>query len=200
MLKIGLTGGIASGKSTVSQLFHERHGIPVVDADVVAREVVTPGQSALAQIVGEFGESVLDSHGELDRQHIRDLIFSNDEQRHKLEAILHPVIEREMLRQVSELKAPYCILAIPLLVEANQTNIVDRVLVIDTPEKVQIERLTRRDNIPLTQANKILSAQIDRETRLAVADDIITNTGPIEDLTEQVDRLHAKYQRLSDSL
>lgn len=197
MFKIGLTGGIASGKSTISDLFHERHGVPVIDADLVAREVVAPGSATLGLIVERFGVSVLTSEGELNRRELRELIFAGNHRRAQLEAILHPVIKKEMLRQAAQLKASYCLFAIPLLVEANQQDLVDRVLVIDASEEAQIERLMRRDDVSEQQARSILAAQLDRDTRLAAADDIITNAGSIEDLVKQVDRLHQGYLHLS---
>ncbi len=197
MLRVGLTGGIASGKSTVSALFVERYGVPVVDADLVARQVVEPHSVTLKLIVQQFGKSILNSKGELDRQRLRELVFADDDRREQLEAILHPVIRKEMLQQATQLSVPYCLFAIPLLIETGQQDLVDIILVVDAPEDLQIERLMKRDHTSEQQARSILEAQLDRSARLAAADDVITNTGSIEDLTEQVDRLHKKYLNLS---
>lgn len=199
MLKVGLTGGIASGKSTVSKLFYERYHVPVIDADVVAREVVEPGKPALEAIAQQFGNQILTAKGELDRGRLRELVFSDPVHRQALEDILHPVIQREMLAQVNASSAPYCILAIPLLVETNQQHLVDRVLVVDVPEPVQVERLIARDNIAPEQAQAILNAQASREARLALADDVVTNTGSLDALAQQVARLHKSYLRLAES-
>jgi dephospho-CoA kinase len=190
---VGLTGGIASGKSTVASRFAEL-GVPVIDADVVSRQVVEPGRPGLAQIVARFGAEVLTQRGELDRAKLRAHIFQDSAERRALEQILHPLIRREMSAQATAAQAPYLIMAIPLLIESGAAHErVDRVLVVDVPEETQIERLRLRDGTDPDQARAILESQARRQDRLAVADDILPNTGDIEQLRNAVDQLHAQY-------
>ncbi len=196
MLKIGLTGGIASGKSAVSACF-ARRGIPIIDADVIAREAVEPGQPALKEIKRVFGDAVIDSNGHLDRTAMRRKIFSDTQKRKQLESILHPRIKQMMGDQMARLSAPYCVLAIPLLIEAAQLDLVDRVLVIDVPSEIQIARLMRRDHVPEDQAQAALAAQLDRDTRLRFADDVIVNDGTLAELDAAVERLHQRYLSLA---
>ena len=198
MLAIGLTGGIGSGKSAVTRLFRELD-VPVLDADEVAREVVAPGEPALQRIRERFGPAILQSDGSLDRQQLRALIFDDPDARLALESLLHPAIRRRMRSRLAELQAAYAICAIPLLVETGQANDFDRVLVIDCPEEVQIQRVTARDQVDREQVRAILAAQADRATRLAVADDVIDNAGPVEALPPQVERLHQRYLELASS-
>jgi len=190
--RVALTGGIASGKSTVASLFTEL-GVPVIDTDVIAREVVEPGQPALTDVVAEFGQNVLDAGGRLDRRRLRERIFSDASARRRLEAILHPAIRREMERQSREAGGPYQLLVIPLLTEGGRRDHVDRVLLVDVPEQVQIERLVSRDHVSPEQAQASLAAQATRAARLAIADDVVMNTGPIEDLRTDVANLHNRY-------
>lgn len=192
---IGLTGGIGSGKSTVAGLFAE-YGIPIIDADQVARELVAPGQPALQRIVQTFGEEILNGDGTLDRKKLRDLIFHDSKQRKQLEAILHPLIREDMLDQLDSLEAPYAILVIPLLVDTGNWEMIDRILVVDTEEDLQIERVMQRDNVSLEQAEAIIDNQVSRQERLAAADDVIENIGNTEDLKIQVKRLHEFYLNL----
>jgi dephospho-CoA kinase len=196
--RVALTGGIASGKTTVADLF-AAHGVPLVDTDVIAREVVEPGQPALAAVVEAFGSGVLDADGRLDRRRLREIIFSDATARARLEAILHPAIRAEMERQSAAAAptGPYQILVIPLLAEGGRRDHVDRVLVVDAPETVQVERLMARDAITREQAEASLRAQAQRATRLGIADDVVTNTGRIEDLREQVAALHERYVKLA---
>ena len=196
--RVALTGGIASGKSTVADLFAAL-GIPVIDTDVIAREVVEPGQPALTAVVQAFGSDVLDPDGRLDRRRLREIIFSDATARARLEAILHPAIRAEMERQsVAAAQAgPYQVLVIPLLAEGGRRDHVDRVLVVDTPETVQVERLMARDAVTREQAEASLRAQAQRATRLSIADDVVKNTGRIEDLREQVAALHERYVKLA---
>jgi dephospho-CoA kinase len=199
MLVIGLTGGIGCGKSRVSELFQQL-GVPVIDADRVAREVVEPGQPALAEIRQRFGETVMLPTRGLDRKRLRAIVFQDPQARHDLEQILHPRIRARMQERLASLDTPYAILSIPLLLEAGQQT-VDRVLVIDCPPEAQIERVCARDRITPEQAGKIMETQVDRQTRLAAADDLIDNTGPPEALKPQVQALHARYlgiQRTED--
>lgn len=196
--RVALTGGIASGKTTVANLF-AAHGIPLVDSDLIAREVVEPGQPALAAVAGAFGPDVLGPDGRLDRRQLRDIIFSDPTARARLEAILHPAIRAEMERQSAAAAeaGPYQVLVIPLLAEGGLRDRADRVLVVDVPEALQVERLMARDTVSREQAQASLQAQASRAARLAIADDVVTNTGRIEDLREQVARLHERYVALA---
>jgi dephospho-CoA kinase len=192
-----LTGGIASGKTAVSDCF-SRLGAPVIDTDVIARKIVEPGRPALSRILDEFGEEFLDSDGQLDRRRMRDAIFSDAEQKSRLEAILHPLIEKEVMRQIDQLAAPYCILVIPLYTESSHYFWNDRVLVVDVDEETQLERVMARDKINREQAQAILDAQINRTDRLALADDVLDNSGSLSELQDKVQALHNEYLRRSE--
>ena len=196
--RVALTGGIASGKTTVANLF-AAHGIPLVDTDLIAREVVEPGQPVLGAVARAFGDDVLCPDGRLDRRLLREIIFDDPTARARLEAILHPAIRAEMERQsaAAAQAGPYQVLVIPLLAEGGRRDHVDRVLVVDAPETVQVERLMARDSVTREQAQASLRAQAKRETRLGIADDVVTNTGQIEDLREQVAALHERYVQLA---
>jgi len=194
--RVALTGGIASGKSTVARLFADL-GVPVIDTDVIAREVVEPGQPALADVVAAFGPEVLDADGRLDRPRLRERIFADPSARRRLESILHPAIRAEMERQSHAADGPYQLLVIPLLAEGGRRDHVDRVLLVDVPEAVQVERLMRRDGVSREQAVAALAAQATREARMAVADDVLQNTDGPEDLREKVSALDARYRRLA---
>jgi len=193
-LRVALTGGIASGKTTVANLFAAL-GVPVIDTDVIARQVVEPGQPALAAVVAAFGADVLDADGRIDRRRMRERVFGDADARRRLEAILHPAIRAEMERQSREAGGPYQILVIPLLVESGRRDHVDRVLVVDVPEATQIERLVRRDAVAREQAEAALRAQATRDARLAFADDVIENTGEMAALEARVAELHRGYLR-----
>lgn len=196
MLTIGLTGGIASGKSTVSDLFALK-GITVIDADIIARELTRAGQPAVTDIAARWNDILLDN-GELNRPLLRERIFNNKEARLWLEAYLHPRILQRMQDLIAVLPpAPYCIASIPLLVEVKAHSFIDRILVVDTSREHQLLRLTQRDHINLTQAEAMLQAQVSREERLAVADDVIRNDGTLGYLEEQVNRLHKQYLSIS---
>lgn len=192
--RVALTGGIASGKSAVANLF-ATHGVPVIDTDVIAREVVEPGQPALAAVVDALGTEVLAADGRLDRPRLRERIFGDAEARRRLEAILHPAIRPEMERQSRAAGGPYQVLVIPLLVEGGRRDHFDRVLVVDVPEATQIERLVRRDGVSRDQAEAALRAQASRDARLAFADDVIDNTGDVAALETRVAKLHGDYLR-----
>lgn len=192
MLRIGLTGGIGSGKSTVANLFAAR-GVPVIDADAIARELVEPGQPTLADIVAAFGTDMLDAQGRLDRARLRARVLDDPSQRKRLEAILHPRIHAVMAERAAAQTAPYVLLVIPLLFEANQRDLVDRVLVVDVPVETQRARVSARDHLPTAQIDALLAAQWGREQRLAHADDVIDNGGDAAILETQVDDLHRRY-------
>ena len=194
--RVALTGGIASGKSTVADLFAAL-GVPVIDTDVIAREVVEPGRPALAQVAEAFGRGVLDADGRLDRKRMREHIFSDPDARRRLEAILHPAIRAEMERQSQAAGGPYQVLVIPLLAEGGRRDHVDRVLLVDVPEELQIQRVMWRDGVSHDQAQASLNAQATRAQRLAMADDVLRNTGRVDDLREQVAELHQQFLRLA---
>lgn len=196
MLKVGLTGGIGSGKSTAARRFEEL-GVPIIDADVIARNVVEPGKPALKEIITAFGEKVVNSDGELDRTELRKIVFENKELKAVLESILHPRIYDEILRQLDQLSAPYCIVVIPLLAESKRNYPLDRVLVIDLPHALQLERTSARDQQSEEKIDKIVQLQSSREKRLSLADDIIENSGTVELLYEKIDWLHQKYTELA---
>jgi dephospho-CoA kinase len=192
---IGLTGGVGSGKTTVANLFAE-YGTPIIDADRIARELVEPGQPALQRVVQDFGDEILNSDGTLNRKQLRELIFHDSGRRKQLEAMLHPLIRENMLQQLESLSAPYAILVVPLLVDTGNWEMMDRILVVDTEEDLQIERVMERDSVSQEHAESIVDIQVSRQERLAAADDVIENTGSIEDLKTQVKRLHEFYLNL----
>jgi dephospho-CoA kinase len=194
--RIGLTGGIASGKSTVARLFAEA-GVPVIDLDDVAREVAQPGETGLAAIVAEFGPEVLDAGGALDRARLRARVFDDPTARRRLEQLLHPRILEATVRQAAAAGGPYQVIVVPLLVESGLQGWLDRVLVVDCPVETQIERLLARDAGSEAQARAMLAAQASREQRLAVADDVILNDGPPERLPGAVATLDAVYRALA---
>src|SRR5271168_2446935 len=195
-LRIGLTGGIASGKSTVAQRFSDL-GVPVIDADEAARTVVAPGTQGLVAVIERFGPSVVAKNGELDRRALRDLIFSDPGSRRDLEAILHPLIRADMEQRAENATGPYIVMSIPLLVEGGSRDRVDRILVVDVDEAVQLKRLMARDRSSLAQAQAILASQASRSARLAAADDVLLNAGTVTDLRQAVDGLHEQYLRLA---
>jgi len=194
--RVALTGGIASGKSTVASLFAEL-GVPVIDTDVIAREVVEPGQPALAAAVAAFGSEVLGSDGRLDRRRLRERIFADAGARQRLNAILHPAIRAEMERQSQAAGGDYQLLVIPLLTEGGRRDHIDRVLLVDAPEALQVERLMMRDGVSREQAVASLNAQATRAERLAMADDVLRNSGRPDELRDRVAELHGKYRALA---
>jgi len=194
-----LTGGIASGKTAVSDLF-ARRDVPIIDTDVIAHEIVEPGQPALDQIRNELGQEFINQEGRLDRRKMRNAIFSDPELRLKLEGILHPAITAEASRQIALLDKPWCILVVPLLVESGLFPWIDRVLVVDAEESVQIARVMARDNISRKRAQAILDAQAGRQQRLRLADDIIENNSSLGQLEAAVDRLYKRYNTMAKEL
>ena len=201
MLLIGLTGGIASGKSFVSDCF-ESHGAPVIDADQLAREVVEPGSEGLATLADHFGASIVDDNGVLKRRALRDIIFASPQEREVLDNTLHPLIRRlsdERIEAASRLAYPYLVYAVPLLVETTQQSRFDRIVVVDVPEALQIQRLKMRDGSTSWEAQSILDAQATREERLAVATDVLDNSMSKEDTQAQVLKLHELYISLQNN-
>lgn len=198
---IGLTGGIASGKSALEQAFTAR-GIAVADADLLAREVVRPGEPALAAVAERFGRDVLMADGQLDRAALRVRVFGNEEERRALEAIVHPAIRRRLEEICRQATSPYAIATIPLLTEGGGRAAypwLHRILVVDTPTEVQKQRLMQRDGIDAVLADKMMAAQASRANRLALADDIVVNDGDITHLQRAADDLHRRYLALADA-
>ncbi len=195
-LRIGLTGGIASGKTTVADMFAE-FGIPVIDTDVIAREVVAVGSPAIEEIRARFGADVIAESGALDRAAMRKLVFLDEVARTDLESILHPRIGTEVYRQSEIAKGAYQIIAVPLLVNSKLLDFVARVLVVDCAESTQMQRLLKRDAGTEDEARRILAAQSSREERLAIADDVINNDSDLQHLRSQVTALHARYLDLA---
>jgi dephospho-CoA kinase len=193
---VALTGGIASGKTAVSDRFAAL-GVPVIDTDVIAHQVVEPGQPALLEIVAAFGEEMLMPDGKLNRRLMRETIFSDPAAKQRLEGILHPAIRTRAQRAIAAVSADYCLVVIPLFSETGAYDWVDRVLVVDTTEETQIQRVMRRDNVSRQQAEAALASQTSRQKRLALADDVIENNGSIAELDTQVQRLHDLYTRLA---
>lgn len=190
---VGLTGGIGSGKSTVARLFGE-FGVHWVDADDVAREVVEPGKPALAQIAEHFGKGILNSDGALDRSQLREIVFQEPEQRAWLESLLHPIIRDELIRQLNpeNYRLPYVLLVSPLLLETDQHELVNRVVVVDVPEEVQVDRTMARDTNSREQVERIIGAQMSREKKLERADAVIDNNRSMDDVARQVRELHER--------
>lgn len=196
-LLVALTGGVASGKTSVSNRLAE-HGVPVVDTDLIAREVVAPESDGLQRVIDAFGHEVLDASGALDRAALRERVFSHASQRKRLEAILHPLIEKEARQQIAlHGDADYVVLVVPLLVESGLFADADRIVVVDVPETVQIQRLRERDGVDAAQAEAMLAAQVERSDRLEAATDVIDNSGSLEALEKATDELHERLTLLS---
>ena len=198
MLEIGLTGGIGCGKSTVTALFKQLN-VPVIDADDIAHQLVTVGQPALSLIQQQFGHHCLNADGSLNRNVLRELVFSHPEQKQILEAIIHPLVYQTIQVQIASFTTPYCIISIPLLFETNKADFVNRVLVIDCPIAIQIERVQKRDNLTVKRVQSIIDSQVSRAFRIAHADDVIDNTQTNTELAQQVEKLHNLYLSLSSS-
>ncbi len=196
MLRIGLTGGIGSGKSTVAALF-EHHGIPVIDADEISHTLLEPGQAVYKNVVNKFGENILGDNKTINRNKLRDLIFSDIEHRKKLENIIHPEVRNNIVTGVTSLHTSYCIIVVPLLVEAGFLDLVDRVLVIDADESERIKRITERNGMSEQDIDKIIRSQSSRQEKLKVADDIINNNYDKNLLANQVQELHEKYTKIA---
>ena len=196
---VALTGGIASGKTLISNEF-ARLGVPVIDTDIIAHKLVEPGQPALKEIEDVFGSAVIDDTGRLKRPDLRFLIFSDSAKREKLESILHPKIRIEAAIAIADVASDYCILVIPLLAERGTYPNVDRVLVVDVKIETQISRLMARDNSSRNQAEQALAAQASRKQRLSVADDVLDNSGSLQQARHKVEALHRIYTKLATHL
>ncbi|HJM15437.1 MAG TPA: dephospho-CoA kinase [SAR86 cluster bacterium] len=189
---VGLTGGIGSGKTAVSDLF-QGLGITIVDADIASRVVVEKGREELNKIADHFGKDILTSNGELDRAKLREVIFKSKEEKVWLESLLHPAIASQIQKELDSSKSPYTILVSPLLLETDQKNFCSTVLVVDVPVEIQIERTSKRDNVSEEQIKSIIASQIDRDSRLELADEVILNDGSIQNLESKVQELHNKF-------
>ncbi|MEP7702621.1 dephospho-CoA kinase [Paraglaciecola sp. 25GB23A] len=193
---VGVSGGIGSGKTTVTDLF-ARLGVDIIDADVIARDVVAPGTVGLSQIVAKLGKEILDEKGQLNRSLLRQRVFAEPELKAWLNQLLHPLIRQQMQQQTQAATSPYCILSVPLLVENSLAKSVDRVLIVDVSEATQLQRTVQRDNSNVEQISAIMRAQASREQRLAIADDVIQNEGGPKDLVDKVAELHQLYGKLA---
>jgi dephospho-CoA kinase len=196
VFKVGLTGGVASGKTTVSELFSAL-GAPIIDADVIARQLLDKGSDCYHSVLALFGQQVLLDNDDINRAWLRQRIFTDAKAKKQLETIIHPRVRQQMLDQAEQCRQPYCILSIPLLTEAAMQDLVDRVLAVDTAPARQIARLTARDGISNAQAQQMLAGQATPEQRLAIADDVIDNNGSAEALTPLVSQLHQQYLKLA---
>ncbi|CAA0109826.1 Dephospho-CoA kinase [Halioglobus japonicus] len=191
-LVVGITGGIGSGKSAVTKRL-EQYDITVVDADVVAREIVEPGKPALTAIADHFGADILQPDGQLDRAKLRARIFSDESERRWLEQLTHPLIGEEIVNQIAASRSPYTVLSSPLLLDTSQKALTDCVVVVDTSEALQIERTVQRDSNDEAQVKRIMAAQLARDERLSLADIVIDNSGSLDELNSQVDELHKEF-------
>ena len=197
MLIIGLTGGIGSGKSVASDKFKSL-GVAVVDADVASRTVVEPGKPALKEIQDHFGSGIITAGGKLDRNKLREIIATDAEERKWLESVLHPKIGEQITKEISESNSVYTLFVAPLLLETNSQEMCSRVVVVDVPKDVQIRRTAKRDKVSSNQVEQMVAAQMKREKRLEKADDVLLNSGTIEDLEKQVEELHKKYIQMAE--
>lgn len=201
---VGLTGGIGSGKTTIADLFHDQFGINIVDADIVAREVVKPKTEGLKAITEHFGQEILTNDGQLNRMALRERIFSNPNEKEWLNNLLHPLIRQSICQQLENVRSDYALLVVPLLVENNWQNMIDRLLVVDVKPETQVARTRQRDGVSEKQVHSILASQASRQERLSYADDIINNDALLDEqakqkLLSQVTVLHKKYLALSHS-
>ena len=195
--RIAVTGGIGSGKSTVAALFSDL-GAPIIDSDIIAKELSKANTPVFKKIIDEFGETFLNEHNELNRKKLRDFIFQNDDAKVALENILHPEIYKAIDTQISQINYPYCLIIVPLLLETKKTAQFDHVLLIDVPEETQIERAAYRDNTSSEQIERIISSQTSRKDRLQYADDVIDNTIEMTELKMIINNLHSRYLDLSN--
>ena len=194
--RVGLTGGIASGKTAVAAMFASL-GIPVIDTDLIAREIVSPGSPALREIAAAFGSEMLQSDGQLNRPRLREIVFAEPARRKQLEAITHPRIGAAMEAQCAQAGGPYQVVVVPLLIESGFDRHVDRILVVDCPEDLQLSRLMTRDGESAARAQQLLAAQVSRKERLARADDVVDNSGSLAATRQRVTDLDARYRALA---
>ena len=193
---VAITGGIGSGKTTIADIFAERHGVSIIDADIVAREVVEPGTTGFKRVVESFPADVISQNGQLDRRKLKSIVFTDESKRRTLESILHPIISQEIRNQIFDINSPYCILGIPLLKKTNDNlKLIDRILVVDCPEEVQIKRVIARDTLTYDEVIAIMKTQPSREERLAMADDVLLNDGEKTGLVVQIDTFNTLYLR-----
>ncbi len=197
--RVGLTGGIGSGKTTVCNLF-EKLGVPIIDADIIAKNIVEPGSEGLKKVISVFGSTLLTDKESLDRKKLRELVFQDKKKLKQLNSILHPLIYQSIEEQAHLVQSSYCIIAIPLLFETNGTEHVDRVVYIDSPIQLQIERTMKRDSVSKTHVENIINSQLPREDKLKLADDIIDNSFSLEYLKNEVNKLHSLYLSLSSTI
>lgn len=198
MLRVGLTGGMGSGKSTVADFF-KKYGAPIIDADQIAHALTKKNTFSYQKIITHFGKNILQDDYNIDRKKLREIIFSNASEKKWLEDFLHPLIREKMQLDMKKLNTPYCICVIPLLTESKKIDFIDRILVIDAPLDTQIARAKKRDRAKKTDIQKIIDAQVSRSARLKIADDIITNISDLQSLEKQVKQLHEKYLALTSS-
>ena len=197
---IGLTGGIGSGKTLISDYFQNR-GVPIIDTDVIARQIVEPGQPALQQLVAKFGQQILHNDGSLNRDELRTIAFSSSQNKAALDAITHPAIYQLSLQQIEQADYAYCIVVIPLLnQESVFTELLQRVLVVTADKSIKVERIKQRSGLSASEITRIMQSQIDDQQRLEFADDIIENNGSIEQAENQAERLHQKYLQIANSV
>jgi len=196
VLTIALTGGIGTGKTSVASIFKSL-GVPIIDSDIISKEIMLPGKPCFKDIINEFGEEILTNKETIDRNKLRNIIFNNDKARIKLENITHPVIFKNIDIQASLINYPYCLVIVPLLIETKSVKYFDKVLLVDVLEKIQFERFTKRDCISPALLGKIIKTQATRSERLKYADDIIENNNEIGNLDEYINILHKKYLTLS---
>ncbi|MHB8622846.1 MAG: dephospho-CoA kinase [Sulfuricaulis sp.] len=199
MLRVGLTGGIGSGKSTVASLFATR-GVPVIDTDDIARHLTDPGQPAFNETVGAFGNEILDNNFRIDRNKLRERVFDNADERLRLESILHPYIRASVQKKLMEINTAYCIVVVPLLIESGFIDLVDRVLVVDATEANQIKRTNLRSGLDETEVRKIMVTQSNRVDRLQKANDVVDNNADRKRLETEVERLHQWYLSLATTI
>lgn len=197
MISVGLTGGIGSGKTAAANRFMQL-GIPVIDSDIITRELVVPGSLTLKRIIKRFGKDFIDSNGSLDRRKLRQTIFADQSARRDLEGILHPMVRQEIAKQLSTLSSPYALVVVPLMLESDMVTMFDRVIVVDCEEAEQIKRVIKRDNCSKDEVDAIIQAQASRNMRLAIATDIINNTDDIRSLDGQVERMHHSFLNLAE--
>ena len=196
--RVGLTGGIGSGKSTVCHLF-SKLGVPIIDADIISHDLVKPGQPGLQKLIDCFGDTILNTDGTLNRSELRKKVFDDESMLHTLNSIMHPLVYDEINRKVKDINYYYCIISIPLLFESGGDKTVDRILLVDVPEELQIKRASERDSSSRVQIKKIIKSQMDRELRIKQSDDIISNDKDLEHLSFQVYKLHNQYIQLAKS-